>query len=207
MLTLIAGAFGIAVGWFRFPSFPASLVGLGWKAATVFVMLVAIRSFEFRDATLVDAGITPVRPRPRRDRAAIAIVGSIALIGVAFAWDSIPGLRNLAASGSGTSYDAGTVTLGLLAFELLVRYPLQVVAEESFFRGFLQPRVAWAAPATTGVLFALYHLQQWRTIPSLIPFGIALGLLYWWLGSIWPGVVLHYVGNAMFILSLYIQHR
>ena len=54
----------------------------------------------------------------------------------------------------------------------------------------------------TGVLFAVYHLQQYETIPSLIPFGIALSLMRWWLGTIWPGVVFHYAGNAMFILSL-----
>jgi membrane protease YdiL (CAAX protease family) len=203
ILTLVAGAFGLPVGWFAFPSIPASLVGLGWKIGTIAVMLVAIRFIEFRRPTLEDTGIVPVRGRVHRDRAAIAIVGSVAMVALTAMWDSIPGLRELASSGSGSSYDAGTVTLGVLFFELLVRYPMQVVAEESFFRGFLQPRIAFAAPVVTGVLFAVYHLQQWETIPSLVPFGIALCLLRWWLGSIWPGVVLHYLGNAVFMVSLY----
>ncbi|HYZ93341.1 MAG TPA: CPBP family intramembrane glutamic endopeptidase [Actinomycetota bacterium] len=122
---------------------------------------------------------------------------------LSFAWSSIPGLRSLDSSGSGSSYEAGTVTAAILAFELIVRYPVTVAVEEAFFRGFLLPRITVAAPVVTGVLFGLYHLQQWRTIPSIIPFGIALGLLRWWLGSIWPGAALHYVGNALFILALY----
>jgi membrane protease YdiL (CAAX protease family) len=203
VLTLVAGAAGLPVGIFRYPSFPASLAVIGWKVATVVVLFVAVRRFEGRRAGVREAGLVPSRPRPRADRARVAIPGIVALIALSFAWSSIPGLRSLESSGSGSSYEAGTVTAAILAFELIVRYPITVLTEEAFFRGFLLPRITVAAPVVTGVLFALYHLQQWQTIPSLIPFGIALGLLRWWLGSIWPGAAFHYAGNALFILSLY----
>jgi membrane protease YdiL (CAAX protease family) len=81
-------------------------------------------------------------------------------------------------------------------------YPITVVVEETFFRGFLQSRLSLAPPVTAGVLFALYHLNQWHTIPSLIPYGIALGVLRWWCGSIWVGAGMHYLGDALFLLSL-----
>jgi hypothetical protein len=198
----MAGTVGLPVGLFEFPSFPSSLAIIGWKALTVALLILAVVVIEKRRPTIRDAGLTPVRSRPIQGRARIAIPGVVAMVLLTALWSSIPGLRELAASGSGSSYDAGTVTGALLAFELIVRYPITVLSEEAFFRGFLQPRIAIAAPVVTGVLFGLYHLQQWQTIPSLIPYGIALGLLRWWLGSIWPGVALHYAGNALFIVSL-----
>ena len=165
--------------------------------------MLALQYFERRRPTAEATGLVPVRPQVRTDRTAIALVGIVSMVLLSAFWDRIPGLRELDAAGNASSYGTTSkITTGLLLFELAVRYPIGVLAEESFFRGFLQPRLAVAAPVVSGLLFAGYHLQQWQTIPSLIPFGIALGLLRWWLGSIWPGVVLHYAGNAMFILSL-----
>jgi membrane protease YdiL (CAAX protease family) len=200
---LVAGAIGLPTALLEFPSFPASLAGIGWKLGTVAVMLLAIRTFERRRPTAEAVGLKPVRSPVRTDRTVVAVVGIIAMVVVSASWDRIPGLRELDAAGSASSYGStGRITTALLLFELLVRYPITVLAEESFFRGFIQPRLTLAAPVVGGLLFAAYHLQQWQTIPSLVPFGIALGLLRWWLGNIWPGAVLHYAGNAMFILSL-----
>ena len=201
-LTLLAGVFGLPTLLFDFPSFPFSLVSSGWKIATLAVMLVAIHSLERDRASSQTIGLTPVAPVVRGERTLVALPAIMGLTAVAMFWAQIPGLKSLDAAGSATSYEVGSISGGLLLFELLARYPIQVVVEELFFRGYMQSRLTWAPPVVGGVLFALYHLQQWETIPSLIPFGVALGLLRWWLGSIWPGVALHYAGNAMFILSL-----
>jgi membrane protease YdiL (CAAX protease family) len=200
---LVVGLIGLPTGIIQFPSFPASAASIGWKVATIAVMATSVQLFEGRSLSIRDAGLLPLGSSPIASRGRIALPVSIVLVALTFAWGSIPGLRQLSSSGSGSSYDAGKVTTALLVFKLLVRYPIGVLAEEAFFRGFLQPRTPVAAPVVTGIFFALYHLQQWRTIPSLIPYGIALGLLRWWLGSIWPGAALHYTGNALFILSLY----
>ena len=202
-LTIVAGLFGLPTLLFTFPSVANSLVGIGWKVTTLLTLVVAVRAFERRRATRADGGLVVNADDGRKDRAGVALAGAAAMLGVAMFWGQIPGLRELAPAGDAASYgETAKLTTGLLLLELLCRYPFQVVAEEAFFRGFLQPRMRIAAPVTTGVLFAAYHLQQVETIPSLIPFGIALGLLRWWTGSIWPGVGLHYLGNAMFILSL-----
>jgi membrane protease YdiL (CAAX protease family) len=203
LLTLIAGVAGVYVALFSFPSFPSSLATIVWKLATVAVMVVAIRRFERHSPTTDDLGITPVKPVFRADRTGRALPALLLLGALSFAWSSIPGLKSLAASSSGDSFHAGSVTTAMLLFDLVLRYPVTVVVEESFFRGFLQPRLTWAPPVAVGVLFALYHLNQWQTIPSLLPYGIALGVLRWWCGSIWPGAALHYAGDAIFLLSLY----
>jgi membrane protease YdiL (CAAX protease family) len=202
-LTLVAGLFGLPTLLFAFPGYAISIAGIGWKVATILVAIVAVRMFERRRATRTDLGLVANAGDGDKGRAGVALIGAAAMLALAMFWGEIPGLRELAPAGDATSYgETAKLTTGLLIFELLARYPFQVVAEEAFFRGFLQPRVALAPPVTVGVLFALYHLQQFGTIPSLIPFGIALGLLRWWTGSIWPGVAVHYLGNAMFIMSL-----
>jgi membrane protease YdiL (CAAX protease family) len=202
LLTVLAGVSGVYVAFFRFPSFPNSLATIAWKLATVAVMVVAVRRFEGRPVTRADAGITPVKPVFSAARTKVAVPALAVLMTLSFAWTSIPGLKSLSASTSGSSYEAGSVGLGILLFELIVRYPITVVVEETFFRGFLQSRLTLAPPVTAGVLFALYHLNQWQTIPSLIPYGIALGVLRWWCGSIWVGAGMHYLGDALFLLSL-----
>jgi membrane protease YdiL (CAAX protease family) len=202
-LTLAAGVAGLPTMLARFPSVQSSVLSLVWKTATALLIVFAVRRFEHRRPTRADAGLVSNAGDGSKERAPVAIAVGAAMFALAMYWSVIPGLKELAPAGDVTSYgDTAKLTTGLLVLELAVRYPATVLAEEAFFRGFLQPRIAFAAPVTTGVLFAAYHLQQFPTIPSLIPFGVALGLLRWWTGSIWPGVAVHYGGNAMFILSL-----
>jgi membrane protease YdiL (CAAX protease family) len=201
-LTLIAGVFGLITLPAEFPSVGSSLLSMAWKVGMLGVLVVAVRMFEHRRPNRADVGLVADAGDGDKRRAPVALVGSAAMLGLAMFWSQVPLLKELAPAGEGSSYDAGTVTTGLLVLELAVRYPIGVLSEEMFFRGFLQPRIAVAAPVVTGVLFAIYHLQQFETIPSLVPFGIALGLLRWWTGNIWTGAAVHYAGNAIFILSL-----
>ena len=202
-LTLAAGVAGLPTLLARFPSVQSALLSLPWKAVTAGLIVFAVRRFEHRAPNRADAGLVANAGDGNKDRAAVALAGSAAMLGLAMFWSEIPVLKELAPAGDASSYgDTAELTTGLLVLQLAVRYPITVLAEEMFFRGFLQPRIATAAPVVTGVLFAAYHLQQFETIPSLIPFGIALGLLRWWTGSIWPGAAVHYAGNAIFIWSL-----
>jgi hypothetical protein len=56
----------------------------------------------------------------------------------------------------------------------------------------------------SGVLWSAFHLQQARTIPSLIPLGVALGLIRWWRGNVKATGVLHYAADASFFVSNYV---
>ena len=96
-----------------------------------------------------------------------------------------------------------TVSAGVLLLQVLVAYPLTVLAEEAFFRGFLQPRLPWAPPVLSGVLWAVHHLQQASTIPSLVPLGVALGIIRWWTGDVRVSGLVHYAGDVAFFLSSY----
>ena len=99
------------------------------------------------------------------------------------------------------------VPLGLLLFSGAITPAL---CEEWFFRGFVMSSLRrfgmWSAVLGSAFLFALMHvltsniLSLERLLPSLF-MGVALGLVAWRTGSLWPGVILHACHNG-FLLSL-----
>jgi membrane protease YdiL (CAAX protease family) len=190
-----------ALGW-KFPSFGYSAGIILWKGGTLATFAFALRRYEGRRIDGSAAGLRgDVRSDERRRRTGKAIIGLLAAGALMFAVSKIPGFTS---SGDASAY--GTVTrVGppLFVFELIVRYPITVLSEEAFFRGFLQPRLPWAPPVMSGLLFAAYHLQQAATIPSLIPFGIALGVIRWWTGNIRTTSLLHYAANVAFFVTSY----
>jgi membrane protease YdiL (CAAX protease family) len=78
------------------------------------------------------------------------------------------------------------------------------ICEEFFFRGFLfgaikSLRGPWAAAIITAVLFGLVHAGS-ASAQYLIPlaiFGLALALVRWRTDSIYPGMALHSLNNAL----------
>ena len=93
------------------------------------------------------------------------------------------------------------VTPALAAFQLLVRNPFTVTVEEAYFQGFLYPRLGSWAPLKLAVLSGVYHLPQWWTIPTVVPWAAAIGIARELSGNPWPGIAIHYLGNATFVLG------
>jgi membrane protease YdiL (CAAX protease family) len=92
---------------------------------------------------------------------------------------------------------------------LLVAMVVAPVCEEIFFRGYLLPGLArvmppWTAVVTTALVFALAHVDPGSFVP-LVVIGLALGVLRWRTGSLWPGIALHVLNNtvaAVYIISV-----
>ena len=95
---------------------------------------------------------------------------------------------------------------------LLVTFVLQLIvtgvalpwAEELYFRGFLLPRLsryrAWA-PLLGGLLFALYHVWQLFSFPTVFLLGAALGYAVWCTRDIRVGITLHVLANGLVRLT------
>ena len=106
--------------------------------------------------------------------------------------------------------DQGVVSFALAALLVCVLVP---VSEEVFFRGYfftaLRSRFrVGAAAAIAGVTFGAMHLlnflapgTSWQEgvvgIVSLSIFGVALCLLYWRTGSLYPGIGAHALNNTL----------
>jgi membrane protease YdiL (CAAX protease family) len=203
VVTGIAGVVGFAtdraatsLGW-HFPSFGYLAGEVIWKVATVVVMTAAVRRFE---RGRLDRATTGFADSPRRmpGRQELVVVTLVALGAVAAS--KLVGSSASSPSSFGAVHHAGLV---LVLAEVLVRYPLTVFAEESFFRGWLQPRLPGAGVAGSALLWAGYHLQQVRTIPSLVLFGLGLGLIRAWTGNVRATALLHYGANVAFFVSTY----
>lgn len=133
---------------------------------------------------------------------AVGVLGlsSVRLVLIDAAWDLLPG-PEWSINSPDANRGAPGIEIGVwvLLFQLLVRIPLTVFVEETLFRGWVQDR---HGVVVASLLFAGYHLAQWWTIPGLVPFAFALGLLRLATRSIWPGAVLHAAGNVVYAISL-----
>lgn len=88
-----------------------------------------------------------------------------------------------------------------LVLSLLVSL-VPAFVEEFFFRGYMQRRLLqrWSPSVAIGVttmLFALIHMDSVHHIISVIPIGLLLGIVAYRTRSVWPGVVLHMLHNAL----------
>lgn len=102
--------------------------------------------------------------------------------------------------------------LGLL-FTLLVLAVVPAVSEELFFRGvmmrFLHKRtqnITFAILTSAGI-FALFHSSQPYNIPSILAMGIILGYLYYFTGSIWVTIIVHFVHNGFQVILSFVAHN
>jgi membrane protease YdiL (CAAX protease family) len=107
--------------------------------------------------------------------------------------------RNLGTEGRGA---------GFVVFAVLVALGAPL-AEELFFRGFLQrslQRMLGRVPGlgVAAVLFGLAHIgsTEAASLPALMLFGLVLGLLYQRTGRLGPGVVAHMAFNGLTVVSL-----
>lgn len=91
------------------------------------------------------------------------------------------------------------------------------VCEEWFFRGMLlrsllKTNAAWKAIVISALIFGSFHVLSNsvialdRLVPSTV-IGLMLGYLAYKSDSIWPGVILHSLNNAIVIFLAYFQPR
>lgn len=95
-----------------------------------------------------------------------------------------------------------------LLFSIFLIGVLAGVGEELFFRGCLQRIVIqitknpWAGIIITAAIFSAFHLQFSGFLPRMF-LGVALGALYWYSGSILPGILFHMVYNTIGVVVAY----
>ncbi len=93
--------------------------------------------------------------------------------------------------------------INLIVFALIPSF-----VEELFFRGALQRmfiRVCKSPVAgivITAIIFSAIHGQFAGFLPRIL-LGILLGALCWYSGSLWPGIIVHFINNAFQIFVYY----
>jgi membrane protease YdiL (CAAX protease family) len=99
-----------------------------------------------------------------------------------------------------------------LLANLLVMALIPALCEEAFFRGVLQKlfiratRSPLAGILIGAAVFSALH-GQFLGFFSRAALGIVLGCLYWYSGSLWPGILAHFTYNGVQVLYFYIQQQ
>ncbi len=92
--------------------------------------------------------------------------------------------------------------------KLLVIALLPAIGEELFFRAIIQNELLTSiekkdiAIILTAIIFSAFHLQFDGFLPRFF-LGLILGYVYYWSGSIWVSISLHFINNGMLVFSAY----
>lgn len=105
----------------------------------------------------------------------------------------------------GTSVTTLFVNLFVIAF-------MAALSEELFFRGIFQ-KVAiecfknkHAGIWFGAIIFSAFHMQFFGFLPRML-MGAYLGYLFLWSGSLWPGILAHFVNNGTAVFLMWLQNR
>ncbi len=86
------------------------------------------------------------------------------------------------------------------------------IAEEFYFRGFLQSSILhWTRKVhfsifLTGFIFSFIHFQFYGFLPRML-LGVFLGYLYYWTGDIKINIFVHFINNFISVLVYYISQN
>lgn len=103
--------------------------------------------------------------------------------------------------------DLNTLILNLFVIALMA-----ALSEELFFRGMLQNvliecfKNKHAGVWLGAILFSAFHMQFYGFIPRMF-MGAYLGYLFLWSGSLWPGIIAHFMNNALAVYVSWMMNR
>lgn len=105
----------------------------------------------------------------------------------------------------GTDVNTLLVNLFVVAF-------MAGLSEELFFRGMLQKVLiecfknkhvgVWIG----AIIFSAFHLQFYGFIPRTL-MGAYLGYLFLWTGSLWPGIIAHFLNNGLAVYGAWLVNK
>lgn len=104
-----------------------------------------------------------------------------------------------------------TSSIGVLGVNLLLMAVLPAFGEEFIFRGIL---IKWfrkgmgihLAILISAFLFSAIHMQFLGFFPRFF-MGILLGYVFYWSGSLWAPILLHFLNNGMTVFTYFLVGR
>ena len=103
-------------------------------------------------------------------------------------------------------------TLGGLLFNLIIIALIPAIGEELTFRGVLQQSLvrgcknAHVAIFLSAFIFSFIHFQFYGFLPRMF-LGILLGYLFYYSGSLWTSILMHFVNNGTAVVVAYLDYK
>ena len=101
---------------------------------------------------------------------------------------------------------------GSFIFTVICMAVVPAIAEEFFFRGFLQTTIfRWTKKIhfsiiLTGFIFSFIHFQFYGFLPRML-LGIFLGYIFYWTGDLKASIFIHFTNNFLSVLVFYISQN
>lgn len=98
---------------------------------------------------------------------------------------------------------------GELVLNLLTVGVVAALGEELVFRGMIQQQLNRILPSpivsiwVTAIIFSAIHLQFVGFLPRMI-LGAGLGYLFYWSGSLWLPILVHFLFNSLQVIAYYV---
>jgi membrane protease YdiL (CAAX protease family) len=99
-------------------------------------------------------------------------------------------------------------SFGDLIFNIVAVALIPAFVEELFFRGALQKTIKnWSGNVVmsiviTAIIFSAFHFSYFGFLSRML-LGILLGFIFEYSGSIWLCILMHFINNAIAIITLY----
>ena len=102
-------------------------------------------------------------------------------------------------------------TFGGMLFNLLVIALIPAIGEELTFRGVLQQALTRRCNVHMGVwlsafIFSFIHFQFYGFLPRMF-LGLLLGYLFYYSGSLWTSILMHFFNNGAAVVVSYYQYK
>lgn len=102
-------------------------------------------------------------------------------------------------------------SIGGLLFNLLVIALIPAIGEELTFRGVLQQALTRRCNVHVAVwlgafIFSFIHFQFYGFLPRMF-LGLLLGYLFYYSGSLWTSILMHFFNNGTAVVVAYLQYN
>lgn len=102
-------------------------------------------------------------------------------------------------------------SFGGLLFNLLVIALIPAIGEELTFRGVLQQALTrrcnvHVAVFLSAFVFSFIHFQFYGFLPRMF-LGLLLGYLFYYSGSLWTSILMHFVNNGAAVVVAYLDYK
>ena len=103
-------------------------------------------------------------------------------------------------------------TLGGLLFNLVVIALIPAIGEELTFRSVIQQWLVKVVKnphvgiVLASAVFSFIHFQFYGFFPRMF-LGMILGYLFYYSGSVWVSILMHFINNGSAVLIAYLEHK